>query len=343
MNLQKKNLYLYNLQILRAFAATIVVVFHAMGTSVDYGLGSNGFEWLGDWGRSGVDIFFVLSGYLMYRLHGHHQTSAPIFIFKRLARIVPTYWLLTLFYILLVVFLPSMFRQASFDASYAISSFLFVSVWLEGSQPYIGPGWTLEYEMVFYALFALAIFVPYLKALRLLVVVSGAVMGLVLLTGFGSVAISFCLGMIAAATPPPADIARKWGVLLVVLVIGVLVYVASIPYNYEVPRWIKYGVPASLIVYALALLPQVKSLIGGALGDASYSIYLIQMFTIPFMAKIWPALGLNFSYGFVPATVIVTSAAGLFIWVAFERPMMRLTNWLLRRPGARDMQKAIQN
>ncbi|MDB2405246.1 acyltransferase family protein [bacterium] len=56
---------LLNLQILRAFAALSVVLFHTIGTSSSYGFDTRWISYLEGWGASGVDVFFVISGFVM--------------------------------------------------------------------------------------------------------------------------------------------------------------------------------------------------------------------------------------------------------------------------------------
>ena len=60
-----------NLQILRAFAAINVVIFHIIGTSIDYGFEIDKLSLFRGWGANGVDVFFVLSGFVM--LHSQLQ------------------------------------------------------------------------------------------------------------------------------------------------------------------------------------------------------------------------------------------------------------------------------
>ena len=88
--------FIYNLNSLRAFAAINVVIYHILGTSSAYGFAPQSFIFLGDWGASGVHLFFVLSGFVM--LHTQLQAKKTMFIFlkSRLIRIVPIYWFLTL-------------------------------------------------------------------------------------------------------------------------------------------------------------------------------------------------------------------------------------------------------
>lgn len=308
MIIQRKTVYLDTLQTLRAFAAINVVVLHAIRTAADYELGLTGLEWLGSWGRSGVDFFFVLSGYLMFHLHGCGGISTRLFAQRRIVRIVPIYWLLTGSYIGILAVFPVLFREAEFDISHIFSSLFFVSNWVKGMYPYIGPGWTLEYEIIFYGIFACTLAVQGLTSIQRLATIAGAIFILVQLTAVGEVAYEFCLGMLAALLRERIACASRQGVLVTCLLLGSILYVGAIWHGQELPRWALYGIPATLIVFALGSLQQLDLPLGRLLGDASYSIYLIQMFTIPFVAKAWDFMGVSreLSSFFVPIVVAVT-------------------------------------
>ena len=112
-----------SVQWLRLLAATLVVFYHAEVQLFhldedhvsDFGLGA-----------SGVDLFFVISGFIMVLISRNRPTSFSSFIRRRLMRIVPLYWSLTLAVFLLVLLTPSLLRSASLDPLHVLSSFLFL-------------------------------------------------------------------------------------------------------------------------------------------------------------------------------------------------------------------------
>jgi len=112
-----------NIQALRAFAVLNVVLFHALDMSNSYGYDFELFRILTRWGQNGVDIFFVISGFIMVYIQSQNQKSALGFIENRIKRIVPLYWSLTAIFVLLLYFIPSVFRQASFDIEHSVKSF----------------------------------------------------------------------------------------------------------------------------------------------------------------------------------------------------------------------------
>jgi exopolysaccharide production protein ExoZ len=129
-------LQLKSIQILRAAAALGVLLDHA-GRWLDVAP-------IVDIGAAGVDLFFVISGFIMVytseRLFG--QTGAPQrFLARRIIRIVPLYWTLTAFAALVLFgFGPN-----------TLGSYLFIPT---HRGPILTVGWTLNYEMMFYSLFA---------------------------------------------------------------------------------------------------------------------------------------------------------------------------------------------
>jgi len=106
------------------------------------------------WGNNGVDIFFVISGFVMVYTQSNNPRSAFSFFSNRILRIVPTYWLLSVAVVVLFVLIPSTFRGLKLTGAYSLTSLFFVSRIFGYDYPIIYVGWTLEYEMPFYALFA---------------------------------------------------------------------------------------------------------------------------------------------------------------------------------------------
>ncbi len=90
-----------NIQYLRAFAAINVVIYHIIGTATDYGKRPEIHSFFEGWGENGVDIFFVISGFVMMHSQNINQKDTVSFIYSRLTRIVPIYWILTtVFYLI---------------------------------------------------------------------------------------------------------------------------------------------------------------------------------------------------------------------------------------------------
>lgn len=150
---------LYSVQVLRGVAALLVVVLHAYvhlearDIIPDVPLPVNS-------GRAGVDIFFVISGFIMVYISGDKfgRAGAPLdFLVKRVIRVVPIYWFYTLLMASFLFFAPHLFSHGkTFDATHLLASLAFIP-WqdsLGNIKPILQVGWTLNYEMYFYVVFA---------------------------------------------------------------------------------------------------------------------------------------------------------------------------------------------
>ena len=139
---------LYNLQILRGIAAVGVVFYHTAfllpgNVHTDF---------------SGVSIFFVISGFIMCFIT---RQSAEDFLPKRIIRIVPMYWLCTIAFVVINHRLFKLFKPSTWttDTTLAIDipqSLLFLP---SEKAPLLGVGWTLNFEIYFYLVFAVALWI----------------------------------------------------------------------------------------------------------------------------------------------------------------------------------------
>ncbi len=157
------NRHFDSIQALRGIAAVFIILEHIRFLNC---------------GAFGVDIFFAISGFMaMYTTHqGREQ-----FFRKRLIRILPLYYLMTLGTYLLLLLFPQMFQQTWADPAYLIKSLLFLPFDIGGGvlQPLMRIGWTVNCEMFFYLVFFLAMVINHrfrgpLTAAMLLLVVGAA-------------------------------------------------------------------------------------------------------------------------------------------------------------------------
>ena len=175
------------IQILRAVAALAVVVMH-IGIELRYWAKAT-INWT-EPGNAGVDLFFVISGFIMVFIAWDRFGSrgAPVdFFVRRLIRIVPLYWLVTTGYVL----------ANSYPASRIITSYLFVPDFSANAAPLpvVLQGWTLNYEMFFYLVLALALFLPRLIAISCVSALLAALVLLKVPTYGNSVILEFVLGL----------------------------------------------------------------------------------------------------------------------------------------------------
>jgi peptidoglycan/LPS O-acetylase OafA/YrhL len=177
-----RNQRLFALQGLRAYAAAMVVFAHAFSTynskvdSISVPLGMNGL------GAVGVKLFFCISGFIIFSTSADlvkGLSSFLIFWQRRIIRIVPIYWLAS------VIYAAKLSLQGSAPSLAGVCmSLLFIPYTNELGlmRPVLGAGWTLNYEMFFYALFGFSLL--FNKKFRVTTLVS--VLGLLmLLRGYG--------------------------------------------------------------------------------------------------------------------------------------------------------------
>ena len=122
-------------------------------------------------GAAGVDVFFVISGFVMVyaseRLFARPGATRT-FLLRRAARIVPMYWIAsTILLANILLRFPSLSAATGGSSwDYVVTSYLFFpSVRADGSDmPLLAVGWTLFYEAFFYLVFGLLIFLPRQRA-----------------------------------------------------------------------------------------------------------------------------------------------------------------------------------
>ena len=142
---------LNNIQVLRAFAAVAVVVFHT-GYTLPF--------MARPFGSFGVDVFFAISGYIMARILDPASPSSSDFFFRRrVLRIVPPYWFFTILLYLAALRLPQLMGATRASFAELLKSLFFIPFMkADGlTQPLLFIGWSLNYEMFFYLALALGL------------------------------------------------------------------------------------------------------------------------------------------------------------------------------------------
>ena len=143
---------LFNIQALRAVAALLVVFVHIdrLAELAGFRSGTTAF------GNTGVDLFFVISGFIMVVTVTERPQSPSQFFRHRVARIVPLYWLVTLAVFTLALVAPVLLQSTKANPAELLKSLAFIPYPRSDGQmhPLVFVGWTLNYEMMFYALFA---------------------------------------------------------------------------------------------------------------------------------------------------------------------------------------------
>ena len=327
------------IQALRAMAALMVVVHHSTLLLHD----RNGLA-VGNWvnGGAGVDIFFVISGFVMTISSAPLRASrhaARIFLARRLERIVPMYWLATAVKLALLLAVPSLALNALGTPWHVIASFLFLpSRNPEGHfDPVLVVGWTLNFEMAFYVLFAcaLALRAPLLKFVAPILIaiallpLAGPRLSALGAAGFytNSIVTEFLLGILLALNLK--HIQKLPHVVAWPLALAAFYVLCTWVYpNFSPWRGLLWGVAATAVVAsALALEPRFGNATPRwllTLGDASYAIYLLHGFALPLVGVALAHLGTHWP-AVVPASILIATALSTLCGVAayrlIERPI----------------------
>ena len=285
-----------SVQYLRGLAALMVVIYHITGFE-EFGISR--------WriGNQGVDIFFVISGFIMWTTA--QGLSPQRFLERRLVRLVPLYW----FFTLLMAATSPIFGGRTLDEhrigfGTTVLSLFFIPFHVNfdptrAIEPILAQGWTLNYEMVFYVSFAIALFLPTKRARA-----TSMVMGLGLLCMVGWIAspaqpllyeithpimIEFLFGIAVAAAVHrlPSLNPRAY---IVLLMTAWLLLIASGHAEMNRGRWLVVGLPAAILVLAaIALEPSLRQRpvrVLRKIGDASYALYLCHPFVLKACAMV---------------------------------------------------------
>jgi exopolysaccharide production protein ExoZ len=325
-----------SIQALRGIAAVMVAIFHA-------GLRFDHTETTFRVGNAGVDIFFIISGFVMWTVAARSPLGPTEFLKRRFVRLVPLYWLWTLLLIAAWSLFPAAFPRLHPTVSHVLLSLGFIphlSPDVGRVMPVLGQGWTLNFEMFFYILFALTLTLPSrlrlvaIAAALLLLPFAGQVTNLPAATLLSPMLVEFLGGILLAwfvAGGLQLGTWRSWSCII----IGIILLIMAHPQpDDDLARLFQYGTPALLIVGGAVGLELAGNLPVGKLprllGDASYSIYLTHAFIISLLGKLWPAT-LAPSMFIVTATIVATSL-GVFAYLMIERPLLRGAGALAVRP-----------
>ena len=296
-------------------------------------------------GSSGVDLFFVISGFVMVMItRNSFQKRGEIrkFIYHRVSRIYPTYW----FYSLLMLAIFSV-QQSTGSTTRIVdipASFLLLP---QSQLPLLVVGWTLIHEMYFYLVFAVLLVFNQRWLLPLLVLWGiTTVIGWLILPSNANPAfrlitdpltLEFIVGGLIALVHFSGKSINGWPFLVIALAwwflgYGICMKLGLQPESLSWLRVLVFGIPAAFFVYSLVTiekssgrrLPNYLILI----GDASFSIYLSHLLVIATIGRIWEKFDVVGPW--VNGTVVVAMffsalAIGLISFRLVERPLLAFT------------------
>lgn len=325
-----------NIQALRAYAALWVVSFHT-GFMLPH---------LHAIGSLGVDVFFVISGYIMARIC---DTNPSFFVRRRLIRILPPYWAFTLLLFIAALFVPAVMGSTSANFGELVKSLLFIPFVKESGlfRPILFVGWSLNYEMAFYLAIAIGLWISRRYALLF---ASALILAVQLgcqhfgqggaLTRFYSqyYMSEFLFGLVAyhavkrISTPAAETMRLATAALALIFAVAILV-VQAIGFQPLHLLPIHREILCGLLIFTAALACkggmdlQAKWLI--LIGDASYVLYLAHPFFIYFLgrvvAKHIPFLRIDLLPGSLFAVALATLLS-VYIHLKLEVPVVNYLN-----------------
>lgn len=306
----------FSIELMRFFAATTVVFTHIPVVN---------------FGSFGVDIFFAISGFVMML---STERSSKNFFLKRIIRIAPIYYIFTLAVFSIAMIAPSVLNNTTADFSQLAQSLLFVPFDKNGvgHYPILFLGWTLNYEMYFYLLFALALrFSPNHKDVAVTVLLSCIYLltqsseSLPLSAYSSNIVFEFVLGIIVY------QIYRNKSAIRALILTSITLFSLVLAKDFD-GRFFDLGIGAALFFYvslhALAKvnLPAYVSILGGY----SYALYLTHPYVIQVFDKVfnWFELSVAYQISALVISLIMVNVLAFLVWQRLEVPM---TSYLRRR------------
>lgn len=344
-----------NIQALRGLAASLVLMAHLTKIEEKYCAAPVVPKALSI-GISGVDIFFVISGFVMV-LVTHHQArnlrQTASFLTHRAARIYPIYWFYSALVLGLFLLHPAWVNSAQDHHADLLSSFQLLPL-PQGTVPLLGVGWSLIHEMYFYLAFTLLVCAPR-RLWPVALALWAAAIGVYAVRNSGTapasvqlithpLTLEFILGCfigLAFIAPWRGYPRTALALGLTLWVVHYVIFSQTVGYGMDAVEWrrpLVFGVPAGLVVYGLTLLERN----GGytlpgwlvALGDRSYSLYLSHILTFSALGHAWKALNIENPVLNVPVLITFFLCAllvGHISYTFLEKPLQKKLKTLLLR------------
>lgn len=338
-----KNEPILSIQYLRAFAALSIVFHHAREQFP-------GFQAIfpSEIGSAGVDIFFVISGFIMVFITETGDHNGPKFMWNRIIRVVPLYWFYSIITVLLYAVASGLFRGNAVTFDHVILSLLFIPHLNPGDlslSPLIKIGWTLNYEMFFYAIFAIAmsinyprrVLITYVFLLLLVTIDSANLIPLPPELKFycRDIVLEFAAGMLLCYAYRAGKLKGNILIGVILFSLGVSALIINASPDLGTFRAIKLGIPAIAIVAGLLAveksLPRLRLPL--FIAEISYSIYLSHIMVIAILRYLYPRLGiptagLVSTLTFVLISLTMGIICGMISYFVVEKPLLNLCRQL---------------
>ena len=345
------------LQVFRGAAAVAVAFYHVYIILMEpqYG-GTVVFQPVARYGFLGVSFFFVLSGFIILMAHKRdigRPLSSGRYVYKRIVRVYPVYWIYTTLFIL-AAFFGLGYPDFSWDPFNLIASYLLLPVGSDVTLP-LKVAWTLVYEIRFYLIFLILITFGW-SALWVFWAWGGVILvlfiaGVEATDLFSPWNLYFIAGMVGFMALNRLH--GKHGIYLLMLGVGLTILYGFLSQDVERIAHLNRERPELHFLLAPAFLALILGVVTiekhrnnylpnwlKFLGDASYSIYLVHSAAISVLVIIFKKTGLMETIGLRPTFLIIFSLSvmvGCLAYVIVERPLIRI----FRKWGGR--RKAVQS
>jgi peptidoglycan/LPS O-acetylase OafA/YrhL len=341
-----------NIQALRGVAVLLVVIFHLLSIEQKYWHNDYVFPKFLILGNAGVDLFFVISGFVMIvvtKKQFQDFNAAQHFLYHRISRIFPLYWLFTGFLLIIHLISPGSVTSLPEHQDYVWKSFLLLP---QNQPPLLMNGWTLIHEMYFYLVLTLFLLVPEKYLVKLL-----GCWGIFILIGtlflyfypkfnspsFALVTHPLTLEFIAGCFVAKLFFAGKRFHPILFLLLGIFLLLLNFTIFYLLSsnpdvtvsdgrlRVLMFGIACGLLVYAAAVLEYKAKLFPKFLinvGNSSYSIYLSHIFVLSTLGRIFAKLpwqGAIFHLFFALMALPLVIIVGKYSYVFLEKPLLKVS------------------
>ncbi len=327
---------LSTVQWLRAVAAMLVMLFHT-SQGVEFRTGVLTSRWT-DFGACGVDIFFVISGFIMTVTSAGKNFRLGDFLIKRVLRIAPIYWLFTLLKAMSLLLIPSLVLFSVFSIRNIVTSLLLVPYDTPGRGvvPLIIVAWSLELEIMFYLVFGLCRSLLPRQWVTAITLIFLATMAAYVLgpanyvIGFYArpVIFEFLFGILLGRLFLSDRLPQKRVCLAMVAIASASLLI--LPQGTESTRFLLWGLPSAALVLGMVAIEKHYRLwrwpVMTLIGDSSYSLYLTHTLAVPFIMLPLHYLhpGLIGSYIYLVPMLVLQVLIGCMTFRFVEKPVTLL-------------------
>lgn len=342
------------LQWLRGLAAVIVVVFHSTEQLYIQGLASA--DWVFHMGSKGVDLFFVISGFIItyaHRADFGRPDFVGIYTLKRIGRIIPLYWSIFLPLLFIRLIIPDVGHSEDLHVNRVFTSLFLIP---QSELPILGVAWTLSYELFFYFLFGVAIWNKRF-GLAVGVVLAGLCVAVPFMVSAENLPfplrfilspynLEFGFGVIAAVLFTRGKQNFSWGAIALMVGLGVALYGIGHLVSFDMlKRAALWGGGGALLTYVACvfggLIDPAKHIwarFAEMVGSSTYSIYLVHYPLLVACSKFFDKFLPNYPVTCMLIGIFGSIAAGMVTYYIIEAPQQKAIGRYIK--GLQERKKA---